>query len=380
MKISFNEPYFDEAEANYVSEALKSGNHSGNKEFSKKVKSFISKRYNNSKVFLTPSCSAALEMGIMLSGIEPGDEVIMPSYTFSSTANAVLVFGGVPKFCEVLPGTMNLDPNSVEALITERTRMIIPIDYAGVPCKQEEINQIAKKYNLVVMLDAAQSFGSKYNGLPTGINSDLICFSFHETKNLSCGEGGALIVNRKDWEEKASFIQEKGTDRLKMLAGLQDKYSWISNGSSYIMADILAAILVSQIEKEDEIRSKRKIIFDSYIKLFQESLSSTNFQIIELNEKTASNYHSFWFLLSSSEERQKFMDLMEGRGIPAYIGYVPLHSSKMGLKLNNELQDLPVTNDLASRIVRLPIYPSLTSDELKYILENIKEVIREIYK
>lgn len=256
--------------------------------------------------------------------------------------------------------------------------MIIPIDYAGIPCQQREIFEIAKNNNLIVMLDAAQSFGSNYHGYPTGIDFDLICFSFHETKNLSCGEGGALIVNRKDWEERASFIQEKGTDRLKMLEGLQNKYSWVSNGSSYILADILAAILLSQIEKEKEILFKRKSIFDFYKKLFEEDLTSIKFGTIEIPENIDSNYHSFWFLLNNQNDRKNFMDLMEKRGIPAYIGYVPLHSSKMGVKLNYDIMDLPGTSNLASRIVRLPIYPSLTTEELNYILKNTKEILLEI--
>jgi len=375
MDISFNQPYFDEEETRLVIESLRSGNHSGNKSFSKLVKSKVKKRYPKSHVFLTPSCSAALEMGVMLSGIQPGDEVIMPSYTFSSTANAVLVFGGVPVFCEISSETMNLDPSAIESLITNKTKMIIPIDYAGVPSEMEEISRIASKHNLIIMLDAAQSYGSIYRGAPTGLNADWVCFSFHETKNLSCGEGGALLVNRREWVEKAFLIQEKGTDRKKMLEGLQDRYSWVSTGSSYILADILAAILSAQMNKEKEIISKRKLVFESYKNLFDIELKSFKFSTIQIDEYLEVNYHSFWFLMNSNSERQLFMKLMSERGVPAYIGYVPLHSSKMGRSLGNSKDSLPITNDLASRIVRMPIYAGMTKPQLDFILKVTKEII-----
>lgn len=377
MKISFNKPYFDHQELNSASKALQSGNHSGNKEFSRKLKSRINKRYPNSHVFLTPSCSAALEMGVMLSGIQQGDEVIMPSYTFSSTANAVLVFGGIPVFCEISSETMNLDPVSVESLITSKTKMIIPIDYAGIPCDMDEISLIAKKHGLIVMLDAAQSYGSYSFDRPVGEKADLVCFSFHETKNLSCGEGGALLVNRAEWFEKAAFIQEKGTDRKRMLEGLQDRYSWISKGSSYILSDILSAILLAQFDKEKLIIEKRKIIYEAYHELFNSDLKSFIIRTSKIEEHMKMNYHSFWIHMHSNSDRKLFMKKMSERGIPAYIGYVPLHSSKMGKSLKITTENLPLTDELSSKIVRMPIYPDMTNDELNFIISNTKEVLFE---
>ncbi|MCB7480632.1 dTDP-4-amino-4,6-dideoxygalactose transaminase [Christiangramia sediminis] len=377
MKISFNKPYFDDKELNSVRKALQSGNHSGNKEFSRKLKSRINQKYPNSHVFLTPSCSAALEMGVMLSGIKPGDEVIMPSYTFSSTANAVLVFGGIPVFCDINPETMNLDPVSVEQFITSKTKMIIPIDYAGIPCDMDEISTLAKKHGIIIMLDAAQSYGSYLFDKPVGEKADLVCFSFHETKNLSCGEGGALLVNRKEWFEKAAFIQEKGTDRKRMLEGLQDRYSWISNGSSYILSDILAAILLAQFEKEKLIIAKRKIIYNAYHELFNSDLKSFIIRTSKIEEFMKVNYHSFWIHMHSNADRKLFMEKMSDRGIPAYIGYVPLHSSKMGKSLKVNTEYLPVTDELSSKIVRMPIYPDMTDEELTYIISNTREVVLE---
>ena len=211
-------------------------------------------KYGFEHAYLVPSGTAALEMGAMLANIGPGDEVILPSYTFSSTVNSIVIFGAVPVFCEVEPDTMNIDVNKIESLITPRTKMILPIDYAGVPCDIDEIMEIANRHKLLVMQDCAQSYGSYYKGKPSGSIPHLATFSFHETKNYSAGEGGCLVVNVPEWAERASFLQEKGTDRSLVINGMKNKYSWVDKGSSYLLSDVQAALLYSQLEKEDEIK------------------------------------------------------------------------------------------------------------------------------
>ena len=218
--------------------------------------------------FLVPSGTAALEMGALLADISPGDEVILPSYTFSSTVNAIVIFGAKPVFCEIDKDTMNIDVSKIEALITPKTKMIIPIDYAGVSCEIDKIMTIANKYNLIVMQDCAQSYGSFYNGKPCGTQAHLATFSFHETKNFNSGEGGALVVNKEEWCERAHFLQEKGTDRRLVLKGVKNKYSWVDKGSSYLLSDLLASVLLAQLEKGDEIKELRAKITDAYTTLF----------------------------------------------------------------------------------------------------------------
>ncbi|MBZ9631503.1 dTDP-4-amino-4,6-dideoxygalactose transaminase [Salegentibacter sp. LM13S] len=380
MKIPFNLPYITGKEISYMSEALSSGRQAGNYTFNKRVKDLFKQKYNLQGVFLTPSCTAALEMGALLANIQPGDEVIMPSFTFSSTANAVLIFGAKPVFCEVRASDMNIDVNRIEELITSKTKMIIPIDYAGVPCDIEEIMQIAKKHDLIVMQDCAQSYGSMYKGEISGKRAHIACYSFHDTKNFSCGEGGAIVVNKTEWRERASYIMEKGTDRNKVIKGLQSKYSWIEKGSSYLLSDILAGMLLAQLEEEEEIKQKRKSIYDLYLNELKKYEDNGYFTIQHLEEDKVSNYHCFWLIFNSNERRELFVDKMEIEGISAYTSYIPLHSSKMGLKLGYIKEDLPLTEDLASRLVRLPLYPDLTSAEIKHIIKTIKETLGKNFK
>lgn len=246
MRIPFNRPFRAPNENEYVLEALQSGRLSGNNQFAKRVQQHMRDKHKLENVFLVPSGTSALEMGAWLAGLGPGDEVILPSYTFSSTANAVVMTGAKPVFCEIDPITMNADVGHMESLITERTKMLLPIDYAGIPCAIDRIGELARKHGLLVMVDAAQSYGTYHKGKACGSFGDLATFSFHETKNISCGEGGALVVNRPDWVERANFLQEKGTDRSLVLFGQKSKYHWVDIGSSYLLSDILAAVLLAQ--------------------------------------------------------------------------------------------------------------------------------------
>ncbi len=378
MKIPFNKPYITGNEIIYMEKALHSGKQSGNYHFSSKVKELMKLKYGLEGVFLTPSCTAALEMGALLCGIQPGDEVIMPSYTFSSTANSVLIFGGVPIFCEVNPRDMNIDVSKIESLITPKTKMIIPIDYAGVPCDKDVIMRIADKYNLIVMQDCAQSYGSLYNNEISGKKPHLARYSFHETKNYSCGEGGALVVNEISWRERASFIMEKGTDRNKVIKGIQNRYSWIDKGSSYLLSDILAAMLLAQLEAEEDILCQRHSLIQSYRNLFLPFQKRGVLTFSQYQDDKIPNSHAFWVIFSDNSIRKRFIDKMEKVGISAYIGYVPLHSSKMGGVLGYSPKDLHLTDELASRLVRMPVFAGILEKEIDYILEETQKILKKI--
>lgn len=381
--IPFNKPYLIQEAENYVLESLRSGQHCGNHKWNQKCITFLKERFGFGEVFLVPSGTAALEMGVMLAGIGPGDEVILPSYTFSSTATSVLLNGATPVFCEIEQRTMNIDPNRIEDLITPRTKMIMPIDYAGIPCDIEAILPIAERYGITVMVDAAQSMNSKdQSGRWVGSATPLAAFSFHETKNFGCGEGGALVVNRKDWVQRAHFLQEKGTDRRLVLDGVRSKYGWVDKGSSYLLSDILAAMLYAQLEKMDEITQFRSKVTAAYTKLLEPFEAAGNLSVPHPPTGCEINHHAFFVLLDSSDNRQVFLSSLKSRfGINAYIGYVPLHSFTKGLELGYKPEDLPLTESLASRVVRLPFYADLgkSDEDLKYVIDSIRSVLIDIY-
>lgn len=376
--IPFNKVFHAQSEESYVLDALRSGRHCGNHSYCEKVISLMKDKHGLGETFLVPSGTAALEMGAVLADIKPGDEVIIPSFTFSSTVNAVVLFGAKPIFCEVEPSTMNIDADKIEALITPRTKMILPIDYAGVPCEIDKIMKIANSNNLVVMHDCAQSYGSYYKGDACGTQAHLATFSFHETKNFNAGEGGALVVNVPDWLERARFIQEKGTDRSLVLCGLRNKYTWVDKGSSYLLSDILAALLFSQLEKEDEIKTQRSFLTKAYMDLLLKYKSKGILSFFQLRDTDEINHHAFWITLKSELMREVFISKLKEKGVSAYIGYLPLHSAPMGISLGYKKEDLPITEDLASRIVRLPFYTDLTGDDLDYTICAIDEVLRKL--
>jgi dTDP-4-amino-4,6-dideoxygalactose transaminase len=305
--------------------------------------------------------------------------VILPSYTFSSTANAIVLFGGKPVFCEVDPSTMNMDVTKIEALITSKTKMILPIDYAGLPCEMDEIMEIANRHHLIVMQDCAQSYGSIYKGKACGTMPHLAAFSFHETKNFNAGEGGALAVNVPEWVERAYFLQEKGTDRRLVLNGVKNKYSWVDKGSSYLLSDILAAMLLAQLENEEEIKRKRGKITAAYLNLFGPWAEKGNIRFFEPKSYHQLNHHAFWVTFDSDQNKSLFMSKLREKDVSVYIGYLPLHSSPMGIKLGYKPEDLPVTEDVGSRIVRLPFYTELADNGLDYCIDSMKEVLKQLY-
>jgi dTDP-4-amino-4,6-dideoxygalactose transaminase len=378
-KIPFNLAYLTGSEEAYVLEALRSHAHCGNRVYGEKCVSLLKEKYGFGSVFLTPSCTAAMEMGAILSDLTVGDEVILPSYTFSSTANAIVLRGAKPVFCDVDPRTMNIDPNLIEDLITDKTKMILPIDYAGIPCEINSINSIAERNCIMVMLDAAQSLHSNYKNQPCGTHTPLAAFSFHESKNLSCGEGGALIINDPELAERAVFLQEKGTDRSLVLQGLKTKYGWVDLGSSFLLSDILAAMLLAQIENVNEIVKKRAVITSAYQELFGLYEKRGNLQIPHPPPYVQVNHHAYFVIFDTAENRNSFLALTRQRGITPYSGYVPLHSSKMGVKFGYATEDLPITEDIAKRIVRLPFYTDLADNGLEYCTDGMRAVLEELY-
>ena len=379
MQIPFNKVYFTGKEEKYMLEALRSGAHCGNHGYNKKVTDLMKTKFGFGDVFLTPSCTAALEMGAVLANIGPGDEVILPSYTFSSTVTAVVIFGAKPVFCEIDPDTMNIDAKKIEELVTSKTKMIVPIDYAGVPCDIDEIMDIASRHNLIVMQDCAQSYGSYDNGRACGTVPHLAAFSFHETKNYNAGEGGALAVNVPEWFERAYFLQEKGTDRRLVLNGVKNKYSWVDKGSSYLLSDILAAMLFAQLENEEAIKAKRAKITNAYDELFRKYIDGGLVNVFKPKNHHQINHHAYWVVFDEIKNKVKFMEMLREKNIHVYIGYLPLHSSPMGLRFGYKADDLSLTEDLASRIVRLPFYTGMADEGLGYCVREMESVLQTIY-
>lgn len=379
MKIPFNKTYLTGDEEKYVQEALLSGKVCGNNQFCKRVLKMMKKKYGYDSAFLVPSGTAALEMGVVLADLQPGDEVIVPSYTFSSTVNAFVLFGGFPVFCDVDPKTMNIDYTKIEELITPKTKMIMPIDYAGVPCDIDEIMEIANCHHLIVFQDCAQSYGSYYKGVPSGKKAHIAAFSFHETKNYSAGEGGLLINNVPEWHERATFLQEKGTDRSLVINGQKNKYSWVDKGSSYLLSDMLAAVLYAQLQHEEDIKTKRAKLTEAYLDLFKPYAEKGIISVFQPKPYVQLNHHAFWAIFPSIKEKLFFMNKLKEKEIYVYIGYLPLHSAPYGQKLGYKPADVPLTEDLGNRIARMPFYTSLADEGLDYTIEQMKIILTEMY-
>jgi dTDP-4-amino-4,6-dideoxygalactose transaminase len=379
MKIPFNKVYITPNEARYLLDAFHSGKHCGNHEYNTKVIDLMKAKYGFGEVFLTPSCTAALEMGAVLANLGEGDEVIVPSYTFSSTVNAIVLFGAKPVFCEVDPLTMNIDVKKMEELITPKTKMLLPIDYAGVSCDIDAVMALANKYKLIVMQDCAQSYGSLYKGKACGSQAHIAAFSFHETKNYNAGEGGALVVNLPEWVERAHFLQEKGTDRRLVLNGVKNKYSWVDKGSSYLLSNILAAVLLGQLEEEENIKSIRATITKAYKGLFAPLHEKGMLQMMNFPENCEVNHHAFWVIFKQKQHAVEFMTMLREFQVSAYIGYIPLHSSPMGKMLGYNENDLPLTEDLGNRIVRMPFYTELGEKGLQYCIDSMQKVLNSIF-
>lgn len=377
MKIPFNKPHLTGKELGYIEESLKSGNIVGNCEFTKKCERLMEEKFGAKKVLLTGSCTDAMEMASLLIDLQPDDEVIVPSFTFVSTANAFILRGARPVFVDIREDTLNIDEKKIEEKITNKTKAIYPVHYAGVSCDMDVIMDIAKKYNLYVMEDSAQGVNARYKGKFLGTTGHLGAYSFHGTKNYTCGEGGALVINDERFIERAEILREKGTNRSKFIRGEVDKYTWVDIGSSFLLSDVSASFLYAQLENLDEIKEKRKAVFDFYYENLKELEDSGYLKLPTIPKECETNYHIFYILLPSHEIRNSLMDQLKSEGIQSTFHYIPLHNSPMGMKFGYKDGDLPITETVSSCILRLPFYADLKLDELSFVVEKIKEKILE---
>ena len=371
--IRFNVPPFTGKEMEYMKQAVENQKICGDGEFTKKCSEWIEERTDTKKCLLTTSCTHALEMSALLADIKPGDEVIMPSYTFVSTADAFVLRGGVPVFVDIRPDTMNIDENLIEAAITEKTKAIVPVHYAGVGCEMDKICELAEKYGLLVVEDAAQGIMASYKGKPLGAIGDFGCFSFHETKNFSSGEGGAILIQDEKYIENAEIYREKGTDRSKYYRGQIDKYRWQNYGSSYLPSELNAAYLYAQLEMGDEITDARLKIWDQYWEELSILAEEGKIELPFVPEHCVHNAHMFYIKTKDLDERTRLIDFLKDNGIMAVFHYVPLHSAPAGLKFGRFHGEDRYTTKESERLLRLPMYYGLTEEQVSYISGKVKE-------
>jgi dTDP-4-amino-4,6-dideoxygalactose transaminase len=346
---------------------------SGNNNFSKKCAAWLEEKMDCRKAFVVPSGTAALEMMMILAGIGPGDEVVMPSFTFSSTANAVVLRGARPVFVDVRPDTMNIDERLIEPAITPRTKAICPVYYAGVACGMEAIEDIAGRHGLLVLPDAAQAIGSSYRGRPLCSYGQMSALSFHETKNIHCGEGGALLINDPAFVERAEIITEKGTDRSKFFRGEVDKYSWVDVGSSFLVNEITAAFLYAQFAHFDEIQNRRLKLWNGYYEKLSGLERAGKLRRPPPMEGCVHNGHIFWILLNDADTRDRLIYALKSSGIYAVFHYIPLHGAPMGK--NFSAGPLPVSDEYAARLLRLPLFAGMSEDELDRVAEGVRSFL-----
>lgn len=378
--IPYNKVHLSGSEEQYILDALLRGQIGGDGYYTAKVEKLIADNFNINKVMMTTSATHALELAMLLIDIKPGDEVIMPSFTFSSTANCVLLRGGKPVFAEVEKETLNIDPSSIRKLITDRTKAIIPVHYAGISCRMDEIMEIAEENKLYVVEDAAQGVNAAYKGRFLGGIGHMGCYSFHSTKNFTSGEGGALLINTRDEKllERAEYIRQKGTDRDRFLRGEIGSYSWVDIGSSFSPSDILMALLFSQLQEINAITKERKRVHDFYTELLQKYADRGILNMTKVPQECQSNYHIFYLLFQDMQARNHVMKRLKDKKISAVSHFMPLHSAKMGTSLGFKAEDLPVTEWAAQCILRLPLYPGLSSIELEYIGEELTSILEEL--
>lgn len=374
MIIPFNKPHLGGKELWNIAQAHAKGQMAGDGSFTKCCQSWLEQRTGTRKALLTHSCTAALEMAAMLADLQPGDEVIMPSYTFVSTANAFALRGAVPVFVDIRPDTLNIDECRIEAAITPRTRAIAPVHYAGVGCDMDAIMAIAGRRGLLVIEDAAQGVLASYRDRPLGAIGHLGAFSFHETKNIISGEGGAMLINDPVLAERAEIIREKGTNRSQFFRGQVDKYTWVDIGSSYLPGEIIAAFLSAQMEEADAITARRMGIWARYHEAFEPLERSGRLRRPVIPDGCAHNAHMYYLLLRDLDDRTAFIDAMKAEGIHCVFHYVPLHSAPAGQKYGRMADDLAVTNDLADRLVRLPLWLGLEEHQER-VIEAVERLL-----
>lgn len=371
MHIPFNRPFFSGKEFEFIQEAIKSWQLSGDGAFTKKCHAFLEREVGTAKALLTTSCTHALEMAALLLDVKPDDEVIVPSFTFVSTVNAFVLRGARPVFSDIRPDTLNLDETKLERLITPRTRAILVVHYAGVACEMDPIMALAEKHGVAVVEDNAHGLFGKYKGKNLGTLGCLATQSFHETKNFTCGEGGALLINDPRYIERAEIIREKGTDRSRFFRGQVDKYTWVDVGSSYLPSDILAAFLYAQLEEREFIQSKRRDIWQRYDNGLQEWASESGVKLPSVPAHCEHPYHMYYMLLPSLKIRQELISYLNQHNINSVFHYQPLHLSSMGRQFGGEVGDCPVTEDVSDRLLRLPFYNDLSDEEQATVIDRI---------
>ncbi len=368
--IPFNKPFLTGGELEYITQAHANGHLAGNGEFSKRCAGWLEARVGSHKALLTHSCTAALEMAAILSGVGEGDEVIMPSFTFVSTANAFVLRGATPVFVDIRPDTLNIDERLIEAAITPRTKAIVPVHYAGVACEMDAIMDIAERHGLIVIEDAAQGLMADYRGRPLGSIGHLAALSFHETKNIISGEGGALLVNDPRFADRAEMVWEKGTNRSQFFRGQVDKYTWVDIGSSYLPGEIVAAFLWAQMEAADTITDRRLAIWERYHAAFPDLESTGRLRRPIIPSHCGQNAHMYYLLLADLEARTAFIDRLKGNGIQSVFHYVPLHASPYGIECGRACGAMTQTITASERLVRLPLWLGL-EDQLDDVIRQI---------
>ena len=376
MFISFNKPPYIGKESEYVLDAVNKGHISGDGEYTKKCAKKLEELSGTKRALLTTSCTHATEMAALLSDIKPGDEVIMPSYTFVSTADAFVLRGATPVFVDIRPDTMNIDETLIEDAITSKTKAIVPVHYAGVGCEMDTIMDIARRHNLTVIEDAAQGIASTYKGKALGTFGDFGCYSFHETKNISMGEGGALLIQNEDMIEPAEIIREKGTNRAKFFRGQIDKYTWVNYGSSYLPSDMNAAYLWAQLENIDIIQKKRLSVWNRYKEGLSELEKKEYIEFGVIPDECTNNAHMFYIKVSDLENRTDLLKFLTENGIQAVFHYVPLHSAPAGRKFGRFNGEDRYTTKESERLIRLPLFYSISDEEVEYTIEMLLKYFR----
>lgn len=374
--IPFNVPPCVGTEIEYVKKAIESHKICGDGEFTKSCNKWLEERFKANKVLLTTSGSTALDMAALLCDLNPGDEVILPSFTFSSTANSFAIYGAKLVFVDIRKDTMNIDETKIEAAITDKTRVIVPVHYAGVACEMDTIMDIAKRHKLLVVEDAAQGVMSTYKGKALGTIGDFGCFSFHETKNYSMGEGGAIIINNPEYTERAEILREKGTNRSKFFRGQVDKYTWVDIGDSFLPSELNAAYLWGQLEKADEINENRLSVWNRYDEAFKELEEKGFVERPFIPEGCAHNAHMYYLKCKNLEERTAFISHMKENGVLCVFHYIPLHSAPAGLKFGYFAGEDEFTTKESDRLVRLPMYYGMSDEDVNKVIETAKSFYR----
>ncbi len=373
--IPFAKISMTDIEKKYINQALETNKICGDGEFTKKVNQWFLEREGINNFLLTTSCTHSLELAALLANLQPGDEALVPSYTFVSTADAILLRGAKPVFVDIDCRTFNMDIDKIEEKITQNTKAIFPVHYAGISCDMDRIMEIAKRYHLTVIEDAAQGVLAYYKDKPLGTIGDYGCYSFHETKNYVMGEGGAIIVKDNQKFLDAEIIREKGTNRSQFIKGVVDKYTWHNVGSSYLPSDVLAGMLYGQLERAEEIMEKRMHIWNTYHQTFKSLEEQEKLVRPYIPDYAKHNAHMYYLVLPNEELRNNVMEQLKKEGILAVFHYIPLHTSPMGRKLGYKEGDLPVTEEYAKRLLRLPLYPDMSKEELDFICKKVYEIV-----